>query len=90
VTYIAWHPHYKAMEKDILVVAIRKPERHVRKAQSSHAMITLLLLVRATYMWCCSSRTSRSWWITHLTQRQRSGCNIKLQSYGVANSSWIQ
>jgi len=54
------------MEKDILVVAIRKPERHVRKAQSSHAMITLLLLVRATYMWCCSSRTSRSWWITHL------------------------
>jgi len=24
---------------------------------------------------CCSSRTSHSWWITHLTQRQRRGCN---------------
>ena len=24
---------------------------------------------------CCSSRTSRSWWITRSTQRQRSGCN---------------
>ena len=39
-------------------VAIGYPERHMRKAshcgrkqqQSSHAMITLLLLVRATYM----------------------------------------
>jgi len=27
------------------------------------------------YVWCCSSRTSRSWWITHLTQHQRRGCN---------------
>jgi len=59
------------------------PERHVRKAShlaasnnmSSHAMITLLLLVRATYIFCCSSRTSRSWWITQSTQRQRRGCN---------------
>ena len=24
---------------------------------------------------CYSSRTSRSWWITHSTQRQRRGCN---------------
>ena len=24
---------------------------------------------------CCSSRTSRSWWIAHSTQRQRRGCN---------------
>jgi len=38
-------------------------------------MITLLLLVRATYIWCCSSRTSRSWWITHSIQRQRRGCS---------------
>ena len=37
--------------------------------------ITLLLLVRATHVWCFSSRTSRSWWITHLTQRHRRGCN---------------
>ena len=38
-------------------------------------MITLLLLVRATYTYCCSSRTSRSWWIAHSTQRQPRGCN---------------
>jgi len=36
-------------------------------------MSTLLLLVRATYIYSCSSRTSRSWWITHSTQRR--GCN---------------
>jgi len=38
-------------------------------------MITQLLLVRATYIYCCSSCTSRSCWITHLTQRQQRGCN---------------
>ena len=38
-------------------------------------MITPLLLVRATYLWCCSSRTSRSWWITQSTQHHRRGCN---------------
>ena len=32
------------------------------------------LFVPYTYG-CCSSRTSRSWWITHSTQRQRRGCN---------------
>ena len=42
---------------------------------SSHAMITLLLLVCATYIWCCSSRTSRSWWITQSTQHHRRDCN---------------
>jgi len=30
---------------------------------------------RHVYVWCCSSRTSRSWWITHLTQHHRRGCN---------------
>ena len=43
--------------------------------QRSHAMITQLLLVRATLRGCCSSRTSASWWIAHSTQRQRRGCN---------------
>ena len=64
-------------------VAIGKPEWHVRKASyngskqqwRSHAAITLLLLVHGTYKWCYSSRTSRSWRITHLTQRHRRGCN---------------
>ena len=27
------------------------------------------------YVWCCSSRISRSWWITHLTQHHQRGCN---------------
>ena len=40
--------------------------------------ITLLLLVRATYIYFCSSRTSRSWWIMQSTQRHRRGCNITL------------
>jgi len=31
------------------------------------------LLAPRTYF--CSSRTSRSWWITHLTQHHRRGCN---------------
>jgi len=37
-----------------------------------HASQSLLLLVRAIYIYiyCCSSRTSRSWWVTHSTQRQ--------------------
>jgi len=50
-TFTSWSQHH--------FVAIGNPERHMRKAlhcgskqqQSSHAMITLLLLVRATYMY---------------------------------------
>jgi len=39
-------------------------------------MITLLLLVRATHnLWCCSSHTSHSWWITQSTQHHQRGCN---------------
>ena len=30
------------------------------------------------YVWCCSSRTSRSWWITQSTQHHRRGCNNTL------------
>ena len=31
---------------------------------------------RHIYVWCCSSRTSRSWWNTQSTQHHRRGCNI--------------
>jgi len=31
-------------------------------------------------MWCCSLCTSRLWWITHLTQCQRSGYNTTIGS----------
>jgi len=64
-------------------VAIGNPERHVRKASHrgskqqwrSPDEITLLLLVRTTHIYFCSSRTSRSWWITQSTQRHQRGCN---------------
>ena len=35
----------------------------------------LLLLARATHIYFCSTRTSRSWWITQSTQRHRRGSN---------------
>jgi len=37
--------------------------------------ITLLLLVRATYKYFCSSRTSRLWWSIQSTQHHWRGCN---------------
>ena len=43
--------------------------------QDHYIGITLLLLVRATYIYFCSSRTSRSWWITQSTQHHRRGSN---------------
>jgi len=46
-----------------------------KQQQSSPDEITLLLLVRAMYTYCCSSCTSHSWWITQSTQRHQRGCN---------------
>jgi len=54
-------------------VVIGKPEQHVRKAlycgskqqYSSPGEITLLMLIRATYIRCCSSRTFCLWWTAH-------------------------
>ena len=40
-----------------------------------HAPKSLLLLARTSHIYCCSSRTSRSWWITQSTQRHHRGCN---------------
>ena len=37
-----------------------------------HSIITCS---RHIYVWCCSSGTSRSWWITQSTQHHRRGCN---------------
>ena len=36
---------------------------------------SIIACSRHIYLWCCSSRTSRSWWITHLTQHHRRRCN---------------
>jgi len=40
-----------------------------------HALQSFFYCLFAPHICCCSSRTSRSWWTTHLTQRQESGCN---------------
>jgi len=42
--------------------------------------ITLLLLVRAIYMYFCSSRISRLWWIIKSTQHHRRSCNKRTSS----------
>jgi len=66
-------------------VVIGNPELHVRKAshrgskQQQRSCVAIsyytVLHARATHIYCCSSRTSRSWWITQSTQRHRKGCN---------------
>jgi len=74
-TSTSWSQHH--------FVAIGNPERHMRKAshcgskeqKSWHAMVTIIASSRHVYVWCCSSRTSRSWWITQSTQHHRRGCN---------------
>jgi len=40
-------------------------------------------------VWCCSSRTSRSWWITQSTQHHRRGCNSRLPADIATNSKMI-
>jgi len=74
-TSTSWSQHH--------FVAIGNPELHLRKAshrgskqqQRSPDETTLLLLVRTTHIYFCSSRTSRTWWIAQSTQRHQSGCN---------------
>ena len=46
-----------------------------------HAPPSLLLLVRTTYRWCSSSRTSHSWWIANSTLLWRGDSNTLLFSY---------
>ena len=36
---------------------------------------SIIACSRHIYVWCCSSHTSRSWWITQSTQHHRRGCN---------------
>ena len=40
-----------------------------------HSTIAYL---RHIYVWCCSSRTSHSWWITQSTQHHRRSCNTAI------------
>ena len=46
-----------------------------KQQQNSPNEITIIAFIRATYVWCCSSRTFRSWWTAHSAQRQPRGCN---------------
>jgi len=41
---------------------------------------SIIACSRHIYVWCCSSRTSRSWRIIHLTQRHRRVCNTSVSS----------
>jgi len=67
-TFTSWSKHH--------FVVIGKPRRQVckishcgsKQQQRSHVVHILFLLVCDTYIWCCSSRTSRSWRIAHSTQ----------------------
>ena len=43
--------------------------------RSLHRDHSIIACSRHMYVWCCSSRTSRSWWITQSTQHHRRGCN---------------
>ena len=60
-------------------VAIREPERHFTLAASNnrdHPTRSLYNCLFALDVYGChSSRTSRSCWITHSAERQRSSCN---------------
>jgi len=54
---------------------------------------SIIACSRHTYEWCCSSRTSRSLWITHSTQHLRRGCNSiinKAHFYEVCNVTFVQ
>jgi len=54
-----------------------------------HAPQSLYYCLFAPHMcWRFSSRTSSSWWITHSTQRQRSGCN-NIPFYNEPHRSYV-
>jgi len=57
-----------------------------KQQKSSHSMITQSLLVRATNTYFCSSRASRSWWITQTTQRNTTG-EVATQARNIASFS---
>jgi len=60
--------------------------------QDYSIVITLLLLVHATYMYFCSSHTSRSWWVAQSTQHHRKRYNnMYWVNYGnhVDTTCWV-
>ena len=61
--------------------------RGSKQQESSRPVITLLLLVHATYIYYYSSRTSRSWRITQSVQRHRRGSNTTNWVHLMANNS---
>ena len=75
VTDLVWLP--------LILLQSEKPERKCASfALWQKATIeftchghSIVACPRHIYVWCCYSRTSSSWWIVHLTQRHRRGCN---------------
>ena len=49
---------------------------------------SIIACSRHIYVWCCSPRTSRSWWITQSTQHHRRGCNNTLRIISLLTLLW--
>ena len=47
-----------------------------KQQHSSPNKITLILLVRTTYIWCCYSRTFRLWWTSAQGHTQRKASKV--------------
>ena len=54
-----------------LVIKFNRSHVNIDRVSPPQSLYCLL----ASHIYCCCSRTSRSWWITLSTQRQRRGCN---------------
>ena len=65
--------HARNLSSRTLVIMFNRSHVNIGRATTSQSL--LLLLARATHIYFCSSRTSRSWWIIQSTQRHRRGCN---------------
>jgi len=65
------------------------PQALLKVTHQDHSIgIILLLLVCATYIYFCSSHTSRSWRIIQSTQHHRRGCNTINQRWAL-DWTWI-
>jgi len=61
-----------------LVVTFNCSQVNISRASTPRSLL-LLVCTTYIYIYCCSSHTSCSWWITHSTQWQQRGCNRSKQ-----------
>jgi len=65
--------HARNLSLRMLVAAFYRSHVNIGRATTSQSLLLFLLALHI--WWCCSSRTSRSWWITQSTQHHWRGCN---------------